>query len=166
PYELPSLMWLSKAAFWIALATLIIFLLTQLGLENSLTARPREVTLILLLSLTVILSIPLALEPGKAVDSFIEFLKVVLIFIVMVNVVRTETRLKTLWILVLIATCMLCVNAVNDYRLGLLALKGTRIKGSIGGLFDNPNDLALHLVTMFPIALALGFGSRYHLLKV
>ena len=166
PYELPSLMWLSKAAFWIALATLIIFLLTQLGLENTFTARPREVNLVLLLLATGILSIPLALEPGKAVDSFVEFLKVVLIFIVMVNVVRTETRLKTLWILVLIATCILCVNAVNDYRLGLLALKGTRIKGSIGGLFDNPNDLALHLVTMFPIALALGFGSRYHLVKL
>ena len=166
PYELPSLMWLSKAAFWIALATLIIFLLTQLGLENRFTARPREVNLILLLLATGILSIPLALEPGKAFDSFVEFLKVVLIFIVMVNVVRTEARLKTLWILILIATCILCVNAVNDYRLGLLALKGTRIKGAIGGLFDNPNDLALHLVTMFPIALALAFGSRYLVSKL
>jgi hypothetical protein len=126
PYELPSLMWLSKAAFWIALATLIVFLLTQLGLENRFTARPREVNLILLLLLTGILSIPLALEPSKALDSFVEFFKVVLIFIVMVNVVRTEGRLKTLWILVLIATCILCVNAINDYRLGVLALKGAR----------------------------------------
>jgi putative inorganic carbon (hco3(-)) transporter len=167
PYEFsPSLMWLSSAAFWIALATLTIFLLTQLGLENRFTARPREVNLILLLMATALLSIPLALEPGKAWSSFVEFFKVILIFVVMVNVVRTETRLKTLWILVLIASCILCINGVNDYRTGALVLAGQRIKGSIGGLFDNPNDLALHLVTMFPIALALAFGSRYLLSKL
>ena len=167
PYEFsPRLTWLSTAAFWIALVTLIVYLLTQLGLENRFTVRPREVNLVFLLLVTGILSIPLALEPGKAFDSFVQFFKVVLIFVVMVNVVRTEKRLKTLWILVLMATCILCINAVNDYRLGELALRGVRIKGSIGGLFDNPNDLALHLVTMFPIALALAFSSRYLLLKL
>jgi hypothetical protein len=167
PYEFsPSLMWLSSAAFWIALATLIIYLLTQLGLENQFTARPKEVKLVVLLLLTGLLSIPLALEPAKAWDAFVQFFKVVLIFVVMVNVVRTEKRLKTLWVLVLMATCLLCINAVNDYRAGILELRGARIKGSIGGLFDNPNDLALHLVTMFPIALALSFGSRSLLLKL
>ena len=44
--------------------------------------------------------------------------------------------------------------------MGRLALQGTRIKGAIGGLFENPNDLALHLVTMIPIAIALLFSSR------
>lgn len=167
PYELSrSLMWLSSAAFWIAIATLIIYLLTQLGLENQFTARPKEVKLVVLLLLTGLLSIPLALEPAKAWDAFVQFFKVVLIFIVMVNVVRTEKRLKTLWVLVLIATCILCINAVNDYRAGILELQGARIKGSIGGLFDNPNDLALHLVTMFPIALALCFSSRSLSLKL
>lgn len=167
PYEFsPSLMWLSSAAFWIAIATLIVFLLTQLGLENTFTARPREVNLVLLLLATGLLSVPLALEPGKAFDAFVEFFKVVLIFVVMVNVVRTEKRLKTLWILVLIASCILCINAINDFRAGILELRGARIKGSIGGLFDNPNDLALHLVTMFPIALALSFGTRNILLKL
>ena len=167
PYEFsPSLMWLSSAAFWIALATLIVYVLTQLGLENRFTARPKEVNLVVLLLATGLLSIPLALEPAKAWDAFVQFFKVVLIFVVMVNVVRTEKRLKTLWVLVLIATCILCINAVNDYRAGILALQGLRIKGSIGGLFDNPNDLALHLVTMFPIALTLSFGSRSLLLKL
>jgi len=167
PYEFsPSLAWLSSAAFWIALATLLVFLLTQLGLENTFTTRPREGNLILLLLAAGLLSVPFALDRGKAWDAFVEFFKVVLIFIVMVNVMRTEKRLKTLWILVLGATCILCVNAINDYRLGLLELQGVRIKGSIGGLFDNPNDLALHLVTMFPIALALAFGTRNPLTKI
>jgi O-antigen ligase len=44
--------------------------------------------------------------------------------------------------------------------MGNLALGGKRIVGAIGNLFDNPNDLALHLVTFFPIVLGLGFASR------
>lgn len=167
PYELsPSLAWLSQTPFWVALVTLVVFLIAQLGLENKVTARPREVNLVLLLSLTGILSIPLALEPVRAWNGFVEFLKVVLIFIVLVNVIRSEKRLRRLWILVLIATCILSFNAIDDYRLGRLELQGLRIKGSIGGLFDNPNDLALHLVTIFPLALALSFSSRNRPMKL
>ncbi len=167
PYEyFPSLFWLSSSAFWVAIATLLIFLPTQLGVEGKITARPREVNLVLLLLLTGALSIPLALEPGRAGNSFIDFLKVVLVFVVMVNVVRSEKRLKMLWILVLLATCTLSIGAINDYRLSRLALMGLRIQGVIGGLFDNPNDLALHLVTMIPITLALMFTSRNPFSKI
>jgi putative inorganic carbon (HCO3(-)) transporter len=161
PYELfPSLSWLSKSALVVAIGTLAVFIPTQLGLENRLTARPREVKLALLLLLTGILSIPLALEPARALQSFVEFCKVVLMFIVMVNVLRTEKRLRALILLVLVASCVLSMAALNDYVQGHLALQGRRIEGLIGGLFSNPNDLALHLVTMIPISLVLMMGAR------
>lgn len=161
PYELiPSLSWLSSSAFWVAVATLLVFVVTQLGLEGKFTARPREVNLALLLLLAGLLSIPLALDRLKAWNSFADFLKVILMFIVLVNVVRTEKRLARLWLLVLTATCVLSVFAINDYRLGRLTLDGVRVQGIIGGLFDNPNDLALHFVTMAPIALALALKAR------
>ena len=79
------------------------FLFSQLGLENRLTARPREVILILLLLVAAALSIPMAVDPMRAWGSFVDFLKVVLIFIVMVNVLRTERRLRTLFMLSLLA---------------------------------------------------------------
>ena len=167
PYELsPSLKFLSNAAFWIALATLLVFVITQLGLENTITVRTREVKLVFLLALLGAISIPQALAPQKAFNAFYEFVKVVLIFIVMVNVVRTEKRMRILWIVILAATCMLSIDAVVNYRMGNFELGGLRIKGSIGGLFDNPNDLALHLVTMVPIALAFFFTSRNPLTKI
>ena len=84
----------------------------------------------------------------------------------MVNVIRSEKRLKILWVLVIIASCVLSIGAVNDYRSGRLALGGIRIQGMIGGLFDNPNDLALHLVTMIPLALAMMLSSRNPLSKL
>ena len=166
PYELtPALSWLSSSAFWIAVATIAVFLPTQLGLEGNLTTRTREVKLVLLLALAVALSIPLALSRDLALTAFGDYLKVVVIFVVMVNVVRTNKRLKALLLLALTASCFLSLAALNDYRLGNLALEGRRISGSIGGMFANPNDLALHLVTMTPLAVALLLATRSLLKK-
>jgi probable O-glycosylation ligase (exosortase A-associated) len=161
PYELfPSLAWLSRSALVIAVITLALFIPTQLGLENMITAWTREVKLALGLLLTGLFSIPFALEPSHALQSLVEFLKVIVMFIVMVNVVRTEKRLRRLILLVLSVSCVLSLAALNDYAHGNLALQGRRIAGLIGGLFSNPNDLALHLVTMIPISLTLFLGSR------
>jgi probable O-glycosylation ligase (exosortase A-associated) len=161
PYELfPSLAWLSRSALVVAVLTLAVFIPTQLGLENRITAWTREVKLVLALLLTGLFSIPLALEPSRALQGLIEYLKVIVMFIVMVNVLRTEKRLRRLVLLVLFVSCVLSVAAMNDYAHGNLALEGRRIAGLIGGLFSNPNDLALHLVTMIPISLTLFLGSR------
>ena len=167
PYELfPSLSWLTSATFWIAIVTLAVFFPTQLASEGNLTARPREVNLILLFTVTGLLSIPLAINPGEAWDEFSQFLKVVLMFLVMVNVVRTEKRLKALLWLILAASAVLSVGAINEYRAGRLVSDGDRIRGIIGGMFGNPNDLALHLTTMVPIVVALFIASRGPLKKI
>ena len=157
PYELfPSLSGFTSIAFWLALLTLLIFLPSQLALEGTLTARPREVNLVLLLVVAALLSIPFAIDPVEAWNEFNSaFLKAVLMFIVLVNVVRTEKRLKGLFWLGLAISCVLSVSAINDYRLGNLAFQGQRIGGAVGGMFGNPNDLALHLVTMLPLAFGL-----------
>lgn len=161
PYELfPSLAWLSKSAFVVALITLAAFIPIQLGLENRVTAKPREVKIVVALLITGALSIPFALDPGRAFESFIEYFKVIAIFIVMVNVVRTEKRLRGLVLLVLFVSCVLAFSALYDYVRGNLALEGRRIAGLMGGLFSNPNDLALHLVTIIPISFALMVASR------
>ena len=40
PYEFsPSLFWLAQTPFWVAVATLFVYAVTQLGLENRITAR-------------------------------------------------------------------------------------------------------------------------------
>jgi O-antigen ligase len=161
PYEFhPALSFLSNSAFWIAIFTLILYVPTQLGLNERLTGSESEVTLIILVALAGLLSIPLALDPFHSWLSFIDYLKVVVMFIVMVNVVRTEKRLNALILLALAVSSVSSVAAVNDYRTGRLLVGGIRIEGVIGGLFSNPNDLALHLVTMVPIAVALFLASK------
>ena len=168
PYEyISSAEWLLSSASWTATLTLIIFFPTQMMLEGNLTARPREVNLVLLLGVTGLLSIPLAISPLEAWEAFNNpFLKAVLIFIVIVNVARTERRLWGLFFLTLAVSCVLSFNALRDFSAGKVEVEGYRIMGSIGGLFANPNDLALHLVTVMPIAVALGLASRSIVMKV
>jgi putative inorganic carbon (HCO3(-)) transporter len=151
----------SSIALIVGSITLAIFVPSQLSIGGTLTARPREVNLILLLCLTGLLSIPLAISPAEAWATFNDtFIRCIVIFIVMVNVIRTEARLKGLLFLALIVSIWLSVGAINDYRLGLTSIEGYRIAGRGSGIFGNSNDMALHLVTMVPIAVALFFGGR------
>lgn len=162
PYEqFAALAGFTSMAFWSGLLTLVVFFPTQFALEGTLTARPREVNLVLLFALTALLSIPLAISPGEGWATFNDpFVKAVLMFIVMVNVLRTERRLKWLMFLALSAGAVLSVGALNNYRLGNLEVEGYRIAGVLGNLFRNPNDMATHLVTMLPIAVAFMFSTR------
>ncbi|MDQ3652218.1 MAG: O-antigen ligase family protein [Acidobacteriota bacterium] len=168
PYELfPALAFLSTGTFWIAVLTLIIFVPTQFVLEGRLTLCTREVTALLLLGVTALLSIPLAINPLEAWDTFSDsFIKAVLVFIIMINVVRTERRLKGIIFLSMAVGALLSVNALNDYRSGNLTVEGYRVAGLIGNMFGNPNDMALHLVMMIPIAVVFTINARHSITKV
>jgi putative inorganic carbon (hco3(-)) transporter len=161
PYELiPALSGFTSMAFWLAVLTLAVFIPTQLSVEGNLTYRPKEVSLILLLLLMGLLSIPFAIEPAEAFPAFVDFIKVVTMFIVMINVVRSEKRLRAMFWLAFLVGIVLSFNALNDYRQGKFLMGGLRIKGVLGGMFDNPNDMALYLVMMIPLALGLLFVAR------
>jgi O-antigen ligase len=162
PYEQVSfLASFTSMAFWTAILTLAVFFPTQLSLEGSLTARPREVNLLLLFAVTALLSIPLALNRAEAWDTFVEpFSKAALMFLVIVNTVRTVRRLRWMLLLGVAVGCVLSVAALNDYRSGNITVEGYRVEGSIGNLFANPNDMAIHLVTFIPVVVAFMFGAR------
>ncbi|HEY9285091.1 MAG TPA: O-antigen ligase family protein, partial [Pyrinomonadaceae bacterium] len=149
-------------ALVVASLTLAAFIPSQLAAEGTLTARPREVNLALLLCAAVALSVPLAIDRALALDAFWESCaKSVITFIFIVNIVRTERRLKLMLYLALAITLLLCLMALNDYRLGNLTVEGYRVQGkSTGGMFENTNDLAIHLVTMLPLAVGLGLAGR------
>lgn len=171
PYELiPALSSFQRMAFYTGIVTLVIYLVTQLSLEGNFTARPMEVNFVLLLVAAALLSMPLAINQLEAWDAFSNMLlKTALIFIVIVNVVRTDLRLKLLLILVLAVSVYLSINAIYDYQQGVFTvgtLETARIAGRIKGLFENSNDLALHLVTMFPLAVGLALANRNLFLKL
>jgi putative inorganic carbon (HCO3(-)) transporter len=164
PYEWSeSLRWSINISFWFAIFTLCVFVPVQLSLDNRLSVRTKEVNLLLLLVVLALFSMLFSIDPRESWTYFSDiFIKLAIMFIVMVNVVRTQARLKGLLFLSLLAGCFSSVGAIGDFRAGNYTVEGYRVMGNIGvhGLFGNPDDMALHLVMMIPIALGLMFGTR------
>ncbi|MBX7061266.1 MAG: O-antigen ligase family protein [Pyrinomonadaceae bacterium] len=167
PYELlPGLGFLSATAFYFALATLLIYLPSQLATEGNATIFTTEIKAILALTALALFSIPIAKDPKTAWDTFNDpFIKAVLIFIVLVNVVRTRRRLMALLWLSIGIGIYLGYNAIRLYAEGKFAVEDYRVAVDVGGLFGNPNDMALHFVMMTPIVLCLALGARSKAMK-
>lgn len=168
PYELvPGLGFLASTAFYFAALTLLIFIPTQLSTEGSMSAFPTEVKCILVMTFLALLTIPIGKYPGGSWMEFKDvFIKSVLMFIVMVNVLRTRRRLMGIMWLSLAVGLILSYMAITMYLRGELKAEGYRVVVDIGGMFGNPNDMALHLVTMMPLAVGLALGAKSRLMRL
>jgi putative inorganic carbon (hco3(-)) transporter len=104
----------------------------------------------------MLLTAPLAIWPGGAVSVFIDlYSKVILIFALMVHTITTRARFNRLLSLVVAGTAYIAIRAVIDYGRGVNLIEDGRVTGAVGGLFGNPNDLALNMVAFLPLGLAL-----------
>ncbi|MEP6946349.1 MAG: O-antigen ligase family protein [Acidobacteriota bacterium] len=168
PYELiGALSFLSATAFYFALATLIIFLPSQFAVEGNFTMFSTEVKAILALTALALITIPIAKDPSMAWLTFNDtFIKAVVIFVVLVNVVRTRRRLMGLiWLSLGIGVYLSCV-AVDMYLKGQFTVESYRVGVDVGGMFGNPNEMALHFVMMTPIAVVLGIASKRPIMRI
>lgn len=162
PYELiPALSSFKSLALYLAVATLLIFIPTQFSTEGNLTSRPSEVNFLLLMTLIALLTMPISRSSAQAWATFNDvYIKIVLMFIVMVNVLRTEARLRgMLWLSIGIGT-LLSFQAFQNYREGKFTVEDYRVAVDFGGMFGNPNELATHFAMFLPVAVALLFGAK------
>ena len=161
PSELSTSPVAASIALVVGILTLALFLPTQLALEGNLSAPLTEVKLLALFAMLAVVNIPLAMSPGDAWQIFSgTFIRCVVMFVVLVNVVRTEARLKGLLYLAIGAAVLLSIGAINEYRHGLAMVEGYRVSGRGVGMFGNTNDMALFVVTILPITVAFFFASR------
>jgi len=97
----------------------------------------------------MILSIPFSYWPGGSFANSVEFIKEVAVFILLVNIAASLTALARLTRTIIFCNVVLALLAVKDYLTGNLLHRG-RIEG-LGGLFNDPNDLAVCFVTAVPL---------------
>jgi putative inorganic carbon (HCO3(-)) transporter len=168
PYEIiPGLGFLSATAVYFAIATLAIFLPSQLATEGNLTMMSTEVKAILAMTVIALLTIPIARDPGLAWEQFNDsFIKAVVIFIVLVNVVRTRRRLMGLMWLSFGIGIYLGFTALKMYMNGQFNVEDYRVSVEVGGMFGNPNEMALHLVMMTPLVIALALAVKSGVMRI
>jgi hypothetical protein len=168
PYELiPALASFTSMALVVAVATLLIYLPTQLANEGNVTALTTEVKCILIMVACAVLTIPIARDPALAWTTFNEnFSKVAIIFVILLNTLGSKKRLYGLMWLGIGAAVMLSYQAIVLYNRGEFRTEGYRVSVDFGGMFANPNDMAMHLAIFLPIVLTLAFATKNKLSKI
>ncbi len=163
PYEiLPGMEWLAFSAFYLGVATLIVFFPSQLATEGNLTNLSTEIKAVLAMTAVAFLLIPISVDPGTAWETFNDpFIKAVAIFVVLVNVVRNRRRLMQMMWLSFGIGIYLAVCAVDYYMEGKFSVESYRVAVTdVKGIFGNPNEMALHFVMMTPITLCLALAAK------
>ncbi len=168
PYELvPGLGFLSGTAFYFALATLAIFIPSQLATEANLTTFSTEVKAILAMTVLALATIPIAKDPDLAWTSFNDpYIKAVVIFVVLVNVVRTRKRLMQMMWLSFGIGVYLSYSALQLYLEGKFTVEQYRVAVDVKEMFGNPNEMAMHFVMMTPIVITLGIAAKSKLMRI
>lgn len=168
PYEwVPGMEGFTSIALIFALITLLFYVPSQLATEGTLTIPTTEVKCVLFLVFWAVLTMPISKDFGTAWKEFNEvFVKIAIVFVVMVNTLRTKERLKGLMWLSIGVGVMLSFQALQLYNEGKFEIEGYRVNPDFGGMFGNPNDTALHLVIFMPVAIALGLTSKSFLGKI
>jgi putative inorganic carbon (hco3(-)) transporter len=138
----------------------------RLGRGLGPTRTPPELLLVFALAGVMLVTMPFSIWPGGALEVFTDlFIKVVLICALMVSTITTQRRYDRFITLVVVGTTYVAVRSVFDYMRGLNLVEGDRIGGAVGGLFGNPNDMALNMVTFLPFAAALALNRGSTLVR-
>ena len=102
-----------------------------------------------------VLTVPFSLWPGGSVSFLLEmYFKTLIIFLLLAHVIDSVPRLHTVaWALVLMAVPA-AITGIENYLSGEL-IRGSRIFGYDAPLTKNPNDLALTMNLLLPLAIGL-----------
>jgi O-antigen ligase len=146
---------------FVAIGILPIYIGSKISAGDRLTVWTTEMTALMVIAALGVLLMPIAASPKDSLDTLTDtYIKTVIIFILMVNLIDTRRRIFSLWKLVVACGAALAVGAIRSYMKGEFAAKGVRIEGLVGGMFENPNDLATALDLLLPLAIALTLVSK------
>lgn len=135
--------------------------------RQAITPMSPEIGIVLALVAWAVVTLPLSIWPGGSVRVLTDnYLKAVAFFWLLGTIVTSTERLRKMaWTLVL-CSIPLALTGIRNYLSGDVLSTGVRgfyrIEGYMGGsgLTGNPNDLALMLNLIVPIAGVLVFMSR------
>jgi putative inorganic carbon (hco3(-)) transporter len=140
----------------------------RLALGLPITRTGREMSLAGGLLIFAVLGMPFSLWPGGSLALLLDlYIKALAVFWMIGNLVDTWPRLRGMaWTLTLLTLALALVGILN-YTSGVFGQTlDRRILGYDAGLTRNPNDLALMINLIIPIAIALLLSSTGTLMRL
>ena len=146
---------------------IISLVLGRLNRGAAISRMSTELLLLLAMAGVMLVTAPFSIWPGGAISVVTDlYCKVIIVFVLMLNTVTTRERFARLITVVVLGTSYIGVRAVLDYVRGVNLYEDGRVGGAVGGLFGNPNDMALNMVTFLPLAVALALVRGRPLVRV
>jgi O-antigen ligase len=120
-----------------------------------------ETTGLIVLGVAILATAPFSIWPGGAVQVFTDnYVKIVIVFVLMMNTLTTTNRLERLTWLILVCIGIIAAMGVANYMAGTHLVEGERLAGPVSGIFGNPNDLAMNMVTFLPGAIIIAMSAQ------
>lgn len=133
----------------------------RLRTGKPLTVGGPEVRLMVWLTGLALLSIPFSRWPGGSLAFFTGvFIKSVIIFFLIANLLDTVGRLKLLITSIILWGSIVAAMAIENFLVGHVLENSTRIQGYSSVLAGDPNDLALLLNVILSLIIGLLFATR------
>lgn len=142
----------------VAIVTLLAYTLSKLSSGEKITEWPLELKMVITIFVLGILFIPAASSSKDSVDFLKDtYSKVVMIFIIFINLINTRERLMSIMKVTVFLGTWIALDAINKYRSGDFMMENLRIMGAVGGMFSNPNDLAISFDLLLPLTVVMMF---------
>jgi O-antigen ligase len=120
-----------------------------------------ETTALLAFGGVILLTMPFSIWPSGTLSLFTDiYLKLLVVFVLMMNTLTTPKRIEQITWLIVLCCGFIAARSVFDYARGVNLVEGNRLGGPVGGIFGNPNDLAMNMVTFLPAAVVIALSKQ------
>lgn len=154
----------------IAMLSVVMVITVHLGsrLSRGLPVLHLPAGVIIALALTgwAVCTVPLSMWPGGSIAFLVEkYFKTIIVFLLLATVINSTRKLTVIcWALVLMAG-PLALTAIKNMLTGVTIAGSQRIVGYDAPLAENPNDMALLLNLLLPLAIGLFLSASSGLQK-
>ncbi|HET7617677.1 MAG TPA: O-antigen ligase family protein [Vicinamibacterales bacterium] len=137
-----------------AIGATIALVMSRISRGQPVTRITPELVGIVAFGAVMLATAPFSVWPGGVIGEFRNgFVKVMIVYVLIVNTVNTPKRLEAITWLLVAACGYIGFRAVLDYVRGVNLIENGRVQGALTTIFQNPNDMALNMVALLPLAI-------------
>jgi O-antigen ligase len=137
-----------------AIGASIALIMSRISRGRPVTRLTPELVGIVAFGAVMLATAPFSVWPGGVIGEFRNgFVKVIIVYVLIVNTVNTPKRLEAITWLLVAACGYIGFRAVLDYVRGVNLIENGRVQGALTTIFQNPNDMALNMVALLPLAI-------------
>jgi O-antigen ligase len=156
----PGLLGAFPTAKIVGIFTLLVYTGSKLSRGERLTIWPLEMKMLAVIVTLAVIHVPFAYSRANSFALLTDtFLKVAIVFALMVNLLDSRKRLYSILRLVVISGTAVALGTILTLG-GKAGAAGDRISGIVSGQFGNPNDMATALNILLPITVALALSRN------